>query len=116
MWRDRSGKKRRGSLKTRAFEVAEADLAAELDAETRPTFGSYAKEILEDGDEYLWQRGLSEQTIYAKKRCIKLLTDQFGSDLPGATRESDIEKWLRNGPYSASYQGEIMDAYTFVMR
>jgi hypothetical protein len=119
VWRDPAGKKRKKTLKTKRRDVAEAripELAEQLDAETRPTFGQYVDRLLEEGDEYLSQRGLTEQTVYAKKRCIEILKKQFGSDVLGETREANIEKWLRMGKYAPSYQGEIMDAYKFVMR
>ncbi|MFW6312576.1 MAG: hypothetical protein ACOC2N_01665 [Spirochaetota bacterium] len=119
MWRDEAGKKRRKSLRTHNRQVAEArlpELVAQLDAERRPTFAQYADRILDEGDEYLRQRGLAEQTIYAKRRCIRILCEIVGSDLLGETREANIEKMLRHSDYSAAYQSEIMDAYTFVMR
>lgn len=121
-WHDEAGKRRKRTLKTTQHSVAVkrlADLAAELDQEarqaTRPTLEQFASRLLDDADDYLKQRGLTEHTIYAKKRCIRILVDWFGADRLGETTEATIERRLRVSGYSGSYQSEIMDAYSFVI-
>lgn len=119
VWRDDAGKKRRRSMKTGDRKLAESrleELARELDREKRPTFGTYAASLLLPDDPYVKQKSVSRQTVYAKRRAIEILTEWFGADELGETREKTIERRLDRSGYKPSYQQSLMDAYTYVMR